>query len=315
MEDSYSPCLVSDACQPLANPSMEALRASRCRLESGDVGYAWLQRRNSQWQRLQAHSERALHALAASKERASDSVPLCGGRWEANLKLWDDVSGHSGLGVVGSLTSRYGEGPPVPLARTRWCYRRGGGKWMPFAAAQDASLEETFRALQVSAATKAAVVAQDGGLAQKVVSSVVDVTAADNEAYKVCNCNANSRRANRDVTLGPAASQVTLECDVRSASVGAWMKLANGGWMARPCSVSRGWAGEALPPLADEELAVEQARGSGGSRCRRASVRWDRGRGREARDWGQGREARRPDLLTWPADSAGGVDLLICLPV
>ena len=48
------------------------------------------------------------------------------------------------------------EGPPLPLARTRWCYRRGGGQWMPFPAPQDAALEETFRALLVSAATKAA---------------------------------------------------------------------------------------------------------------------------------------------------------------
>jgi len=40
--------------------------------------------------------------------------------------------------------------------------------------------------------------------------------------------------------------------------VGGWMKLADGGWMARQCSISRGWAGEVLPAPTDDELAVEQ---------------------------------------------------------
>lgn len=163
---------------------METLRTSRCRLESREIGYAWLQRRNMQWQRLQAQSEKALHSLAASKERRESHVPLFGGRWEADLKLWNDASGTSGLGVVGSITSRFCEGQAMPLARTRWCYRRSGGKWMPFAAAQDAALEETFKALLVSASTKAAV-SYDGQLPQKVVSSVVHVKTVDETAFKV----------------------------------------------------------------------------------------------------------------------------------
>jgi len=216
------------------------MASGRCRLHSGDhssreVGYAWLQRRNSQWQRLQAHSERALNTIAASREKREATVALFGGRWEADLKLWDDINGHCGLGVVGSITSRYGEGPALPLARTRWCYRRGGGKWSPFSASHDALLEETFRALLVSAATKAAVQHQ-GSLAQRVVSSVVEVKTADEGAYTV-----------------------TLECDVRSGSVDAWMKAEDGGWVSRACYISRGWAGERLPQLSAEELAVEQA--------------------------------------------------------
>ncbi|KAL1503569.1 hypothetical protein AB1Y20_012047 [Prymnesium parvum] len=216
------------------------MASGRCRLHSGDhssreVGYAWLQRRNSQWQRLQAHSERALNTIAASREKREATVALFGGRWEADLKLWDDINGHCGLGVVGSITSRYGEGPALPLARTRWCYRRGGGKWSPFSASHDAMLEETFRALLVSAATKAAVQHQ-GSLAQRVVSSVVEVKTADEGAYTV-----------------------TLECDVRSGSVDAWMKAEDGGWVSRACYISRGWAGERLPQLSAEELAVEQA--------------------------------------------------------
>ena len=213
------------------------------RLESGEIGYAWLRHRTGEWQRMQPHDEKALNVLAVSQNRGSGAGNACaamfGGRWEATLPQWENESGYSGLGVVGWLKSRYSEGADMALARTRWCYRSKDGKWMPFQAPQDAILEETFQALMMSAATKAAVLQQGETAAQNSVSTVVDVSTADGVRHKVL-----------------------LECDVRASSVYAQMKPADAGWMSRQWSVSRGWTGEVMERLPDEELAVQQAASS-----------------------------------------------------
>lgn len=125
----------------------------------------------------------------------------------------------------------------MALARSRWCYKCKGGSWSPFGASQDATLEKTFRAIQMSAATKAAVIQQgEAAAAQTTVSTVVDVTTSDGTAYKV-----------------------TFECDVRTSNVYARMKMGSESWMARQCALSRGWAGDAMERLTDAELAVQRS--------------------------------------------------------
>ena len=220
---------------------------------------AWLQLRSS-WQRLHAQDEETLEA--ATTGRAADAAPqagvgVCGGRWEATLTLWHDSSGagNHGLGVVGTLRPRFEIRSDVVLVRSRWCYRRSGA-WMPFAGAQDADLEESFDKVRAEgeAAAAAAAAAATTTATAKGAATVSTAGSAPSPP------SAPTPRRVVEVTLaGGELFRVTLEWERRSGAVLAQMWPEGAGWMTRQCAVSRGWAGDALPALTADELAVATA--------------------------------------------------------
>ena len=93
------------------------------------------------WVRMHANDERRLNAALAERTRV---VAVCGGRWEAEISSAVD----RGNLWAGAISARYYEEHPRQLARTVWCYRAWpSGQWLPFAATDDAALEQTLQGM------------------------------------------------------------------------------------------------------------------------------------------------------------------------
>jgi hypothetical protein len=93
------------------------------------------------WVRMHAGDERRLNAALAERTRV---VAVGGGRWEAEISSAVD----GGNLWAGAISARYYDEPPRQLARTVWCYRAWpSGQWTPFAATDDAALEQTLQGI------------------------------------------------------------------------------------------------------------------------------------------------------------------------
>ena len=123
---------------------------------------------------------------------------------------------------AGAVSARYYDLPPRQLARSVWCYRSWpNGQWLPFAATDDTALEQTLQDMATPA----------GSLPDEAGFVTVD------GLYRV----ALKRQPN--MTVIPTMSAVNKR----------WLSLGT------TYTLSRGWAGEALPRLSPEEHAAEES--------------------------------------------------------
>ena len=101
---------------------------------------AWVTHNGGElWVRMRAGDERRLNEALDESTRV---VAVCGGRWEAEISSAID----RGNLWAGAISARYYEESPRQLARSIWCYRAWpSGQWLPFAATDDAALEQTLQ--------------------------------------------------------------------------------------------------------------------------------------------------------------------------
>ena len=168
------------------------------------------------WVRMHANDERRLNAALAERTRV---VAVCGGRWEAEISSAVD----RGNLWAGAISARYYEEQPRQLARTVWCYRAWpSGQWLPFAATDDAALEQTLQGMATPVG---------GTLPDEAGFVTVD------GLYRI------TLKRQPNATIIPNMSAVNKR----------WLSLGT------TYTVSRGWAGEALPKLGPEEVAAEES--------------------------------------------------------
>ena len=202
------------------------------------------------WMRLHAHEEERLEEATSSlsDDAAQQPIlPISGGRAEARLGIapW-----------AGTVLQRYLELPPMPLARSIWCFKTRNGKWTPFAPHDDEVLEAHLQDMLLRAEAEKEVVGaaaaeeptdlRVGAMGEPVLEAPVgspmettscEMTTADNEYH---------------IRLTRSSTGV-VQCEMRPLRVDSWLGRTH-------CSVSRGWAGEALPKMSEEELRVEKNR-------------------------------------------------------
>ena len=168
------------------------------------------------WVRMHAGDERRLNAALAERTRV---VAVCGGRWEAEISSAVD----RGNLWAGAISARYYEEHPRQLARTVWCYRAWpSGQWTPFAATDDAALEQTLQ-----------------GMAPPVGGTLPDEAGfvTVDGLYRI------TLKRQPNATIIPTMSAVNKR----------WLSLGT------TYTVSRGWAGDSLPRLGPEEASAEES--------------------------------------------------------
>ena len=196
--------------------------------------HAWLVcsvRHAGAWMRMHAHEEERLEEASTNGPQV---VLVAGGRAEAHL------GGDAVAPWAGTIEQRYLELPPMVLARSRWCYKPRSGRWTPFAPVDDEALEAQLTQLLRAAADAS-------------------------ESVEEWPDRSSSPEAQHTRELHTADGQYQLHLTrTRAGAVHCEMKATKAdSWLGRPlCSVSRGWAGEALPKLSDEEVRVEKLRPS-----------------------------------------------------
>ena len=168
------------------------------------------------WVRMHEGDERRLNAALAERIRV---VAVRGGRWEAEISSAVD----GGNQWAGAISARYYEEHPRQLARTIWCYRAWPtGQWTPFAATDDAALEQTLQGMGTPVG---------GTLPDEAGFVTVD------GLYRI------TLKQQPNGTIIPLMSAVNKR----------WLSLGT------TYTVSRGWAGEALERLTPEEAAAEES--------------------------------------------------------
>jgi hypothetical protein len=194
------------------------------------------------WVRLHAHEEERLEAALVS---GAVVVPISGERAEAHLSPSLGPDGGKWAGVI---QQRYLEMEPLPLARVRWCYKPRNGRWQPLTPADDAALEAALAELLLHAA------------------AVVAAGAADDSTVETSSCADGGDGLTGDAPSAPIATQKVVVCEgayevtlTRTAeAVTVEMRgTTSESWLGRPqCSLSRGWAGEALRKMNEEEVPL-----------------------------------------------------------